>query len=57
MQNMPQSRVLRQPAQDVLQHCYIADTVMFLRRCHNHAAAAKNYATSEIFIRACQYTK
>ena len=57
MQNMPQSRILRQPAQDILQHCYIADIVMFLRRYHNHTTTTKNHATREIFIRACQYTK
>ena len=57
MQNMPQSCVLRQPAQDALQHCSIANIVMLLRRCHDYAAAAKNYATRKIFIRACQYTK
>ena len=57
MQNMPQSRILRQPAQDILQHCYIADIVLFLRRYHNHTTTTKNHATREIFIRACQYTK
>ena len=56
-QNVPQPRIFRQPAQDIFQHCDIVQTMVFLCRRYNRAAAPKNNRSSVVAIRPRQHAK